>query len=186
MIVDSKLNLVLPLDVVRGGKTEMMYVHCTPISREVFDRYFLVLSKTYASILREGLGWSVGAAVAYKMLKKVSQDDDAWDDKNGSVGVKRGLAAEIVRLSNVLASTPGGWEMVPLEVAQTQGYLSEDDHEEVLNAATFFTLASRVMMKRHWDEIRLEFAGLWGGKITSLDCGEFSRSSEMSTGTGTS
>ena len=44
MKIDRRLNLVQPIETGSGT----VYLHSVPLSREVWETYFLVLSKTYA------------------------------------------------------------------------------------------------------------------------------------------
>ena len=64
MHIDRKLNLVIPVE----RDTGKVYVHSTPISREAFDRYFMVLATAYAEIVGGPLR-AVGNRVAMKMVK---------------------------------------------------------------------------------------------------------------------
>jgi len=99
MKLDKALNLVIPIDQDEGR----IYVHSTPISLEVFEKYFLAISKTFAAIYSEGLNVLAGPRVAALMLRRVSDD----------LGLDTGLIDEIRRLSNVIVSG----KAVPLEVA---------------------------------------------------------------------
>ena len=53
MKIDKKLNLIVP---VYGDdeKTIRCYVHSTPISRETFERYFLIIGQTFGADLLPG------------------------------------------------------------------------------------------------------------------------------------
>jgi hypothetical protein len=52
MKLDRRLNLVL--SVTREDGTEM-WVHHTPIRREIYEQHFLVLTKTISAMYEEGL-----------------------------------------------------------------------------------------------------------------------------------
>ena len=75
MKIDKKLNLVIPIETDDGT----LYVHSMPIRREIFDTYFLVLSKTFAAIHGEGLGEIAGPRVAALILKKIAMDTGMWE-----------------------------------------------------------------------------------------------------------
>ena len=96
MRINKALNLVIPVDWEMGGQ---IFVHSTPISREVFEQYFLVISKTFAAIFSQGLGAVAGPRIAYLMLKKTAEDMGLWA---GPAGVGAGLMNEMIRLSNVI------------------------------------------------------------------------------------
>lgn len=188
MKIDRKLNLVLP--IVDGVTTDekgvehdniVAYVHSTPISKEVFEKYFLVLSKVHARILSEGLGWAAGPRIAALMLEKVAKEDGTWE---GADGVSRGLLGEIVRLTNVFMPLPvGGWDMVPLQIAIDQKLISDDDIGEVKSIIVFFTVSSWLYPKMMRDKILMEAMALSGGRTESLSCTDFSTSLPMSIAT---
>lgn len=174
MRIDRRLNFVIPID--QDGKT--LYVHAMPISREVFERYAIVIAKTFAAIYNEGLGILAGPRVAAHVLKKIAVASGEWD---GDGGVARGLMAEIRRLANVLLPGPKGWETVPLEDAIRREMIDPDDASEVENAIVFFCVASS-MHKRAELKVVLDGASkFWGARVESLNCTEFAASLPMST-----
>lgn len=175
MKLDQKLNLIVPVE--QEGST--IYVHATPISREVFERHFLVLSKTFAEIYSSGLGITAGPRVAALLLKKVSTEAGLWD---GSNGVEANLMAEIRRLANVVK----GNDLIPYQQAVTQKIIDADDAAEVDNALTFFTLAYAMHTKRERRAVIEGAAALWGAQTTSLDCTGFRDSLRTSTATASS
>jgi hypothetical protein len=177
MRIDKKLNLVLPVDMEDGST---VYVHSTPVLRETFERYFLVISRTQAELINSGLGWAISPRVAALMLEKVAKEDGSWE---GPTGVARGLLSEIVRLTNVLMLGTKGWEMVPLQEAFDKDFFSEDDGAEIKNAITFFTVASWMYPKKDQAGILNGATQLWGGQTESLDCTAFASSLPMSTET---
>ena len=173
MQINKALNLVVPLD---GGG----YVHSTPIGREVFETYFLPISKTFSGIFAEGLNVLAGPRVASLMLKKVAVDMGVWD---GVAGVGNGLMAEIRRLTNVLLPTESGWQTVPLDVALSRQMISQDDYAEAEGSIVFFICIS-AMHKRSLIEPTLAgMCSLWESQITSLNCTEFASSLPTSTET---
>lgn len=176
MKIDRKLNIVIPVE--RGDG--VAYVHATPISREVFERYFLVISKAFAAIYNEGLGIMAGPAVAGLILKKVADDMGVWD---GPGGVQMGLVAEIRRLSNVICPGPNGWAMVPMQEAVDRNYFDADDVAEVENALAYFTVASSMHKKASLKAFLDGASELWGGQITSSSCTDFLNSLPTSTET---
>jgi hypothetical protein len=165
MKIDQKLNLVLPIETADGT----LYAHSAPVSREVFDRYFMVITKTLATVMSDGLGPLAGR-VAAKLLKKTAEERGEWD---GPTGVELGLVKEIHRLTHIIAPAKGGgWETVPFGEAVHRGILNTDDAEEVENAVTFFTVVS-ALMKR-------ESKGLFV-QTTPLNCTAFAASLPIST-----
>lgn len=176
MKIDKSLNFVIPVDREDGT----IYVHAQPVRREVFEQYFLAISKTFAAIYGEGLGPIAGPRVAAMMLKEVSVNAGLWD---GPSGVENGLMNEIRRLSNVLVPGKNGWEMRPLQEALDSGLIDEDDASEVMNALVFFTVVS-CMHKRTAREPILDGAGrMWGAEISSLSISDYAASLPTSTET---
>jgi len=176
MKIDKKLNLVIPIETDDGT----LYVHSMPIRREIFDTYFLVLSKTFAAIHGEGLGEIAGPRVAALILKKIAMDTGMWE---GEMGVQRGLINEIHRQTNVLVLGDKGWQTVPYDEAISKQLISADDAVEVENAITFFIVSSAMHRRAMVKKMVEGAAVLWGGQISSLNCTEFASSLPTSTET---
>lgn len=181
MRINRKLNLVIPVDTGNGT----IYVHSTPISRDIFEKYFLVLSKTFAQIYQQGLNIQAGPRVAALLLKKIAVDSGEWD---GPDGVQNGLVEEIKRLTNVVVSVgdwgenkdgqpaPKGWQTMPYVAAVQRALLDEDDIAEVENALCFFTCASHLNTRMQLPIILGLIASLWGALNTPLNSTEYSNS----------
>lgn len=137
--IDKKLNVVVGVDMADGSDG---FVHAMPLSREVFETHFLVISKMVAAIFGEGLTIIAGPRVASLMLKKVATDLGVWDTPGG---VKDGLMLEIRRLSNLAVSTPGGWSSIPLQEAIDKRLIDDESLSELENALVFFTAVSAIM-----------------------------------------
>ena len=171
MKLNPQLNLVIPIEQDTG----IVYIHATPPSTEVFDRYFLPISKTFAEIYNSGLGITAGPRVAAKYLKKVSVEMGAWD---GASGVEAGLVNEIRRLANVIGT---GGEVIPFQDAVDKKLIDAEDLDEVENALSFFCVASLMHLRRERRPVLEGAAALWGAQITSLDCMAFRDSLRTST-----
>jgi hypothetical protein len=177
MKIERNLNFVIPVERDDGTT---VYVHSMPISADVFEQYFLVISKTFARIYLEGLGQTAGPRVAAMLLKDVAMERGLWE---GPAGVERGLMNEIRRLSNVVAPGPKGWTTFPFQEAIDQKFLDSSDIREVENALVFFTVASS-MHRRQEVRAVLEGAGsLWGAQVESSSSTEFCASLQTSTAT---
>jgi len=179
MKIDPKLNLVIPVDRPDGT----LYVHSMPISREVFERYFLVIGKAFAAIYGEGLGMVAGPPLAGLLLKQKAKDLGVWE---GEGGVERGLFAEMRRLSNVIANGPNGWAVIPFQEALDNGTFSEDEVSEVESAIAFFTVASSMHKRSELPAVMSAISGLWGARAESSSCTEFAALLRTSTATGSS
>jgi len=182
MHIDETLYLVMQIDRSDGTT---LHVHAAPISREAFDRYWLPLSKAFTQIYSEGLH-VLGARIAAKALKSVSEQLRVWD---GPMGVERGLMPEIRRLANVVAPGAGsnghstGWQMIPYEDAKKDGLLDQDDADEVEGALVFFTLAWRLNRRSERRELIDGVGALWGALTSSRNLSEFAAGLPTSTAT---
>ena len=193
MKIDKRLNLVVPI-YDDAGKTAIAYVHSAPISREVFDRNFLVLAKTHAAFWNEGLGTTAGPRVAAMLLRLVADQLDGPDEetreRNGHANrqsVENGLFPEIRRLSNVaMPDQSGAWKTIPLENVVREKLLNEEDLAEVENAIVFFIVAYAMHKRTERAAIVAGAARLWGARIESLNSTEFARTLTTSTGTANS
>lgn len=172
MKIDRKLNIVIPID--RGDGTTL-YIHSTPIRKEVFETYYLVLAKTFAGIQQNGLDPRSAPSVAALILKEIAQktargDDSNWFDGDDGVGGKTGLLAEIVRLSNCLVGLPdGGWQTVMLQEALDKGVITGEDKSEAMNLLCFFTVVSLVAPRNDRAIHVNGMAAIYGLEVTSLD-----------------
>lgn len=169
MKIDNKLNLVIPVSSENGD----IYVHATPITRDVFEKYFLIISKTFAAIYGEGLGTVAGPRVASLMLKKIAVDAGEWD---GPQGVNNGLMNEIRRLTNVVMASDNGWQTMQYQDAVNKQMIGQDDIDEIEGNIIFFICASAVHKRPLIAGVLAMMSNLWGTQTTSLNCTEFGRS----------
>ena len=182
MKLDRQLNLVIPI-YGEDEKTVLCHVHSTPISREVFERYFVPIGQTFSQIFSLGFGQAGGPRVAMLLLKRIAQKMEVWE---GPEGVEAGLVAEIRRLTVVLALIDGAWRQVPLHVAVERGILDEEDRGEVENAIVFFIAVSAMLRRKERREMLDEALNLWGARTSSSTSTEFAASLPTSTATGSS
>lgn len=176
----NTLNLVMPIE---RGDGSTVHVYAIPIARAVFERYYMVMAKTFNTIYSGGLGIMSGPRVAAMILKDTAIEMGAWD---GAEGVDRGLMQEIRRLTNVLVLGANGWETVPLHEAIAKGHIDEDDMSEVENALAFFSVASHMHRKADRRQILGGASRLWGARLESLSCSEYCASLSKSTMTANS
>lgn len=187
--IDQHLRIVLPLDIDGAPKAEMpvirdglavlgpddkplthmvtqpYYVYGTPLSREVFQRYWLVFSKTFAQIYNEGLHVTAGPRIAAMAMRDIARTLGQLD---GADGVEHGVFDEIRRTTTVAVPTADkGWQQVILDDAVRGKLISEEDFSEVENILAFFT----VIFHMHRADQRLTILGgaarLWDAQIIS-------------------
>ena len=168
MKIDRNLNLVLPIELDEGTA----HVHSTPIDEAVFDRYFMTITRTYSAMLENGGSWMLtsGPQVAARMLERIAEQDGTWE---GPQGVEIGLMAEIRRRTNILALTPQGWDMIPLQSALDKGFIRGRDASEVENAVTFFTVLSSAMRQKEAESLLTAAFGLRDGQMVSSNCSAY-------------
>lgn len=171
MRIKKNLNLVIPVDSAEGTA----YVHSTPVSIEVFEDNFMVLSKTFANMFANGLGAIAGPRVAFLMLKSTAMDLGSWDKVN------REFVQEMVRLSNVAIPTDQGYKQVPLHTAIEKQIIGDDDIRDVMGQLSFFTLVWLLNKPAQVEPIMSIVSGLWESQITSSNFTEFVNSLQTST-----
>lgn len=166
MRIDRRLFLVQEIPTETGK----VFVHSAPLSRDVWENYFLVLSKTFAAIMSEGLTVVSGPAIAKMLLKRVAVLSGVWE---GDEGVERGLLAEIRRLTNVVIPTGNGWETLPYEQVLARQLIDEDDIEAAEGALVFFICVSAVLRGRVNNERKMMLLNglghMWDAQSSSLD-----------------
>lgn len=185
MRINEKLNLVIPIDAAAGT----IYVHSQPVSREVFEQNFMLVSKTFAAIYNDGLGSVAGPRVAAMLMRSVARDMNGFDrdgkpnpDGPGTEACNAFLA-EVRRLSNVLAPSNGGYETIPFQEAVDKKVLAPDDAAEVENAVAFFTVGSAMHRRAEMPAFLDGLTSLWGAQTSPLNCTEYGASLRTSTET---
>ena len=168
--INRKLNFVIPVETAPGVT---IYVHSTPISREVFDTYFKVFGRAFTEMYSGGYNHVSGPRIAKLLLKQTAVDMGLWD---GPRGVNSGLFGEIHRITNVVSPGPRGWVATPFEDALKQKTFDEDDLSEIENAIAFFILASAMHRKAEVRPVLELASSLWGARLESLNCTEFTAS----------
>lgn len=185
--IDKKLNLVIP--IVRGDETKL-YVHSTPIMQETFERYHLVLARTFSSFAQNGLDPRSGPSVAAMILNDVAKETSRapglnWYEGPDGVGGEAGLTAEFIRLSNAVISTANtGWTTMPLLSAFENNLIDAEEKSEVLNLLTFFMVTSLVAPRVDRPRLVKGMAAIYELQTTLLNSTEFSRSLKTSTTAG--
>lgn len=174
MKINEKMNLVIPV-FDQGEDTIRAYVHSKPISAEVFEAHFLLLSRTFSAIHGEGLGALTGPRVAALMMRRIAKNASLEDEY-------KALSAEIRRLTNVLMRGPHGWETIPFEEVINNKLIDQEDLGEVDNAITFFIVYCATHRKMAL-EVLPGAARMWGAQISSLSLSEYHESLRILTAT---
>lgn len=177
--LDRALNLVVDVTLADGSKG---HVHAMPISREVFEQHFEILSKTTAKVFGDDHNVISGPRIAALLLKKLAIASGEWDTPGGA----QGLLAEIVRLANVAAPTGQGWRTLQLQEAFDQNIIDAEGRGELLNALVFFTSVSSVFPRARVLRTLDGMASLWGTHTTRSSLTEYLGSLPTSTATASS
>ena len=164
--LDRKLNLVLSVDTDSGP----VHIHSSPISREVFEDNFLVISRAFTAVYTNGLGPVTGPRVAALLLKQEAQTLGVWPRTQQS------LMAEIYRLTNVIAAGDTGWETMPFDVAKKRGLLTVDAAAEVENCIVYFICASSIHLRAEMAVAMEGLNTLWNAQTTSSNVTEYMNS----------
>ena len=172
--INESLKIVVPL--YDANDAIYAYVHAAPVSREVFEANWKLLSRTYVEMAQLGL---VGARMAWLALRDTARTI-AGDDTEGDALVKP-LADEMQRLSNVILPDSSGWGTMPLVAAVAERRIDADDAREVMSAITFFTAASHMHPKAARDDFLSGGAKMWGAQTSSLNATDFAASLPTST-----
>lgn len=177
--LDRDLNLIVPIERDSGT----IFVHSAPIGHETFEKYYLVISKVFAELLKEGVSAFAGPRIAAVALKDMAQKMDCWE---GPHGVNQGLMQEIIRLSNVvMQGESGAFETIPLHTALVRKMLTDVEVREVQGAIVFFIVSSCMHQRKNLELVlQMTIGMLWGGQTTSLNSTEFAASLQTSTETG--
>lgn len=175
LTINKRLNLVLALE--RGDPTQTVYVHSTPISRQTFEAYFMVMAKAFADMWSAGLTLITGPRIAALLLRQSAEELGLWEDKrlpNGQMryGAQTGLMPEIRRLTNVLLPGPDGRQIVPWQSVLDQQLLDEEEIAEVEGAVCFFICASAIHRRAELPDI-LAAVSHWGITTTFSTCMEY-------------
>lgn len=179
--INEKLNLVLTIFGEDGSIQG--YVHSVPISYEVYEANYRLISQTYAEVMRNGADMfdMTGPMTALPSLRAVSRKLVGSD--GDSEGMAQPLMAEMRRLSNAILPKDSGWEPVPFQVAIDRKLLSVEDIREVEGTLLFFTCCS-VMLPRPLRVNLSTAVQAWGGQTSSLNVTAFIASLQTSTAIG--
>ena len=159
------MNIVVPVDI-DGVEC---YVHSTPISFEIFEKYFLVISKTFSEIYSQGLSHVAAPRVAALLLKKCARELGEIES------VEKGLINEIRRLTNIVMPLDKGWETIPYYDALQKGLINAQDSGEIDGIITYFIVASAMHKKDNLTGV-LALLSMWGASIEYLNVTEYSAS----------
>jgi hypothetical protein len=166
--INKKLNLVIPLEV----DDKKMWVHSTPISREVFEANYLLFVKTLSNLYFNGIGPGMAPRVAGLALKDMAKEISTEND------VTVPVIQEIYRLTYVLMVDPATnkWTAKPFVEVKMKNLIDDETLREVENALVYFTVASAIHLKSELPTIMVGLSSIWGAQTTSLNAMDYCNS----------
>jgi hypothetical protein len=172
MRIDRDLNVVIPIPQDEG---KTLYIHMVPLRYEVFEQYFLPLSKTFTSLYANGLTEMVGPKIAYLMLKQIATESGTWEE------IEKGFISECMRTSTALVLGVDGWVNMPVSSAIGSGLLSDEDVRTFLGNAVFFSCIWSIHTRSLAEATLRTMSRLWGQQITLLSATDYRTSLTTST-----
>ena len=179
MQINENLNLSLPLRRDGSGVVTVWGYH-TPISREVFEANFRVLSATKAALFAKGRNYAgeVGPQIAALLLRDEAKRDAAERndvDANGAPNIAGALAllGDLKRLTLVMTPGAAGWEQIPVDVALARNLIDLDDWREAEAGLVFFTCLYSITPRAGKRKMIDGVADVLGASVTSLSPMEY-------------
>src|SRR4029077_4018571 len=161
-----------------------VYVHSAPISKEVYEANFRLITRTAVSMYSDGLAPGACARIAALAMRATAKemDEGSGDTYRRSA---ESLMQEIWRLTNVLMPGLRGWETVPFHEVMQNNSLDDEQVSEVQNILAFFTVISWFHRGSERQDI-YRMLKTYGAQTVSSNVTEFSASLPISTPTATS
>lgn len=168
MQITDSLNLALP---VGDGLT----AYHAPISRAIYEAHYSVINAVKAALSRKGIHYQMGSGprIANLVLKDEGEKDaaerESFDAKGNVVDERTpALLAEIKRLTTILAPGANGYDLLPVDVAISQGKIDAEDWGELEANLVFFTCHAMTARKANRSSIATATASVLGSSITAL------------------
>lgn len=158
MKINKKLNLQITLQNEDG---QDFTIYSQPVAREVFNKFYLPLSRMFTEITAMNL-LVMAPQVAANMLQDIAKDLNMLEDV-------KSFMAELRRLTSVITATDAGWQPVPLDVAINRELLDDDDLALIEGSLVFFTAVSFIAVKQDRGPLLNGAAAMWGLQTTSSD-----------------
>ena len=171
--IDRALNLIIPLDSEKHGR---LYIHSTPISRDIYKANYRVLARTFAQMQADGVTVAAGPGIARLALESVSREmgQSERDPEGIWPHVQREVVNEIIRLTNVAVPTADkGYESMPLSTAYAREIFDTEDRDNIEGTLAFFCLEASLHPRDLATAMLSHVGGMWGFRVTSLRFTEF-------------
>jgi hypothetical protein len=161
------------------------YAHSTPVSYEVFELNYRLISRTYAAILENGAQFMdiVGPKTAAISLREAGRT--LYADEQDPAARAEAFLAEIRRLTTIVVRNDAGYQPVPFTAAVDRKMITVPDAREVESAIVFFTVCWHMLPRPLRANLCRATLG-WGGQTSSLSTTEFIASLRTSSVAGSS
>lgn len=164
MRINRALNLVVPVE--RDDVT--IYFHSTPISREVYEANYRIISAAHAEVCAGSAAQMVNgvrtAALALKANGRRMAEEAGADGDFGASA----MLGEIRRQTIAIVPNDSQWETLPVDVAIQRNLIDGEEWSEVENALVFFMLIYWMAGVREREATLRALAGPLGLLIESL------------------
>lgn len=181
MTIDDRIRLVLPI-------SQTVTAYHTPISREVFEANYRIISATHSALFGKGLEYAAQAGPVVARLRLLDEGrKDAIErkefdrDGNPTDGGALALLREIKRLTVILVPGKDGWDMLPVDEAIRAGHIDSEEWSEVEAAIVFFTCPCQMARRQVRKAVADAVSSVMGGSVTPLDLTEWIASLPKST-----
>lgn len=182
MQINESLNLVFPIR--SDDKGPIIYAYHSPISRDVFEANYRILSATKSALSSKGAHFlmDAGPRIAALTLRDEGRKDAAdrgeFDPQGKPLdGGAEALSVELKRLTTVLLPSASGWENVPVDAALSRGSIDPEEWKEAESALVFFTCHYALASRANRTVVAQATASLLGGSSTSSSITEWIASS---------
>jgi hypothetical protein len=184
MNLTQDLRLAFPVRWNDAGEPTI-YAYHTPISRDVFEANWRIISATAAILLKPGVSPNI-ISVATLALKDAGRADalenglsEGLDFDAGGTAVA--LIGELKRLTLILSPSSAGYEMLPVDVAIDRKVIDADDWAEAVDALIFFCCGWSIATRQRRAASADSLASVIGGSMTSSSPTAFAASLSPST-----
>ncbi len=155
----------------------------SPISTEVYESNFRILSETYGTIYDRGAqnALRIGPRIASLTLVEEGQrvamqrGDLAEKDQPAPDAGATAFLKEIKRLTTILCPSQDGWDYLPVDAAINQKKIDAEDWKEVESMLVFFTCTYYSLPRKERHTI-FDLMKMWEVATTVLSCEEYASS----------
>jgi len=193
MRIDDNLNLVFPIrtEIKEEEKDKkkveveipVAYAFHAPITREVYEANYRILSLAKSVIYGKGLPFAMGTGqlIASLVLKEECRRDGEERGIADPDHAARAFLEELKRLTMIVGPGERGFKPLPVNSAISSGMISSEEWEEAESMLVFFTLTFCLVRNARKRTVMDSAAFILGGGLVSLNCTEWAASSATST-----